>query len=261
MVRSSKYLVGKLSKGEKRRSGTMRTAFPKRRRRHGLQGRPPLMPELRHLLFQWFVDIRSSVRSRLKNRVAFAAARGIIKDIQDAAVRKGLPPPAPPNIEHPNWLHRWQADHGISLKHPTRRFKVSRGKCRRRSCNSIVNSHIARQAFVLLYGGSKECDVSVGCRCGVGRRGRVGCRRSRGLPQEGIAVSLDQKGAYFNNSESKNTTTMHQKGGTGPVDVKTNHAQARSRFSITTNMALRAPWLLPPMGGGPFQGQYGSRYT
>ena len=156
------------------------------------------MPELRHLLFQWFVDIRSSVKSRLTNRVVLAAAREIIKDIQGAALREGRLVPVPPNIDHPMWLRRWQTEFGIGLKHPTRRFKISRG--------------------------SKECDVSVGCRCGVGRRGRVGCRRSRGLPQEPLTISLDQKGVYFNNAESKNTTTLHHKGGKASVDVKTNHA-------------------------------------
>ena len=225
----------------------MRTSFTKRRRRHGLQGRPQKMPELRHLLFQWFVDIRSSVKSRLKNRVALVAARGIIKDIQVAAVKAGSPPPAAPVIDGTGWLRRWQLRYNIKLKNPTGRFKVSRGKLIRRARNAIVNSFIARFAFVRLYGGSKQCDVHVGCRCGVGRRGRVGCRRSRGLPQEGMVVSLDQKGAYFNSSESKNTYTMHH-GGDDAVDLKTNHAQSRSRFSITTNMALRAPWRVPPLG-------------
>ena len=248
MVRSSQYSVGKLSRGERHRAGTMRTLFPKRRRRHGLQGRPTKMPELRHLLFQWFVDVRSSVKSRLRNRVALTTARGMIKDIQGAALREGRLLPVPPNIDHPLWLRRWQMEFGISLKHPTRRFKISRGKCKRRTRNAIVNSHIARQAFVLLYGGSNECDVSVGCRCRVGRRGRVGCRRSRGLPQECMVISLDQKGCYFNRSESKNTTTLHHTGSRGPVDLKTNHAQSRSRFSMTTNMALRAPWRVPPFG-------------
>ena len=222
MVRSSQYLVGKLSRGERHGAGTMRTKFTKRRGRHGLHGRPPKMPELRHLLFQWFVDIRS-VKSRLTNRVVLAAAREIIKDIQGAALREGRLVPVPPNIDHPMWLRRWQTEFGIGLKHPTRRFKISRG--------------------------SKECDVSVGCRCGVGRRGRVGCRRSRGLPQEGMAISFDQKGVYFNSTSSSSTaisfdqkpvyfdstsssstTTVHH-GGAGSVDINTNHAQSRSRFS------------------------------
>ena len=75
MVRSSKYLAGRLTKGQRHKGGTMRTKWLKRRRSHGFQGRPLLMPELRHLLFQWFVDIRSSVKSSLKNRDALAAAR------------------------------------------------------------------------------------------------------------------------------------------------------------------------------------------
>ena len=91
-VLTSEYSVGKRSKGAKKRGGTMRNTFPNRRRRHGLQGRPPIMPELGHLLFQWFVDIRSSVKRRLKRRIVLAAARGLIQDIQASAVRSGLPP-------------------------------------------------------------------------------------------------------------------------------------------------------------------------
>ncbi len=207
------YLVGKLATGEQVRPGTMRTKFRNRRRRHGLQGRPVCMPELGHLLFQWFVDIRSSVKSRLRKRVVFAAARGIVNDLKAAAVQQGQPPPRAPKFEHPCWIRKWQNDYGISIKHPTRRFKISRGKCMRRTRNAMVNSHVARQAFVLLFGGDKECDVRVGCRCGVLRRRGHGCRRSQGLPQEGMWTSLDEKGAYFNASESKNTTTMHMNGG------------------------------------------------
>ena len=252
MVLGPDYAVGKLTKGEKSRPGSMRKAWWGRRRRHGLQGRPKMMPSLGLLLYQWFVDIRSSVKGRLKRRIVLAEARSIRRTIVEATVKQGLAPPPQPNIDHTQWLKSWQRNYGISIKHPTRKFKVSHGKCKRRCRNVTLNMCVARLAFALLYGGSNECDVSGACRCRCATTqfsdGRVGCRRSRGLPVEPMIVSLDQKGVLYNNSESKNTTTMHSRGSKQPVDLKTNHAQSRARLSLCTCMALRAPWRIPPLG-------------
>ena len=74
-----------------------------------------------------------------------------------------------------------------------------------------------------------------------------------------MIISLAQKAAYFNNSESKNTTTLHFRGGKGSVDLKTNHAQSRSRYSMTTVMALRAPWA-HAASPSAFQRQDATRY-
>ena len=213
------------------------------------------MPELGLLLFQWFVDIRSSVKGRLRRRVVLAEAHRLVRLLKDAYISKGMAPPDPPNVDHSAWLPNWQNQFCISIKHPTRRFKVSYGKCKRRTRNVTLSMCVARYAFILLYGGSEDCDGTVGCHCRCAKSkssgGRVGCRRSRGLPAECMVVSLDQKGVMFNNTESKNTTTMHMRGSKQPVDVKTNHAQSRSRLSLCTCMALRAPWRIPPIGFNP----------
>ena len=150
MVQTADYAVGKLAKGEKCRPGSMRKPWWQRRRRHGMQGRPKKMPELGLLLFQWFVDIRSSVKGRLKRRMVLASARALAHTIQDAHVRQGFPPPEPPNIQHSHWLKAWQKDYAISIKHPTRKFKVSHRKCKRRTRNVTLNMCVARLAFALL---------------------------------------------------------------------------------------------------------------
>ncbi len=63
-----------------------------------------------------------------------------------------------------------------------------------------------------------------------------------------MVMPVDQTGAYSKNSESKNATTLHMEGATEHVDINTNHAQSRSRYSMTTCMAQRAPWRIPPLG-------------
>ena len=55
----------------------MQTAWKKRKRKHGFQGRPKLSGELHHQLLQWFLLIRKSVKGRLWPRDVKHAAEAI----------------------------------------------------------------------------------------------------------------------------------------------------------------------------------------
>ena len=242
------------SRSAKKTVGTMKTKACLRRRNHGTQGRPQLLPELRVALFQWFIDIRSSVCGRLMGRAVLAQAERLLEEIADAYAQHGRPPPAAPVLDK-CWLWRWCREFGVNLRKPNLKYKVSRAKCKRRTRRVTINCFIARLAFTLLYGGSAACARGA-CNCRIGQASAgaadappSGCRRSRGLAAEPPMISIDQKGAYFNNAESKGGKTYHPSGSYDDrVKLKTNHAQSRMRFSLNTVMAVRCPWRVPPLG-------------
>ena len=95
-------------KGRSGRS-TMQTVFSKRRRRHGLQGRPHICPELRRALFQWFVDIKKSVKGRIWPNRVLRESRKLKKDILVELTKSGQQPPPSffPKL-NTQWLDGWK---------------------------------------------------------------------------------------------------------------------------------------------------------
>ena len=124
---------------------------------------------------------------------------------------------APPRLPVLNakWLYNWRRQYGVSSKHPCRKFKVSRAKAKMRCSVTTLNMCRVRFAFKLLYGAA---------------------RLRMGLPAEPAVCSCDQKGLHYNESESKNCVTLALTGD-DVVELKTNHAQSRSRMSLFTQVS------------------------
>jgi hypothetical protein len=208
LYQKSPEIIIKPGRNYKRKAHTMKTSFAKRRRLHGLQGRPTMCPELRDALFQWFVDARSSVKGRLWTRTEKAVAaklRGVIER-HCRAVHKA--PPKFPVIDG-HWLRGWPDEYGVSFKKPTKKFKVSRTKILARTRVTTLDAYIARYVFQQLYGAE---------------------RAAMGLRPEPIMISCDQKGVHYNESECKLCGTLDFIGDEA-VELKTNHGQSRSRLS------------------------------
>ena len=193
-----------------------------RRRRLGMQGAPHLLPELRNALFQWFIDIRKSVKGRLWARQVLQQARCLRGEIQTEAHKMGLPPPRSPKL-HYRWLQLWKDQYGVSLRKPNRKFKVSHRKMKSRTKYAWLNVWRARCIYRLCYGAM---------------------RRAKGLKDDMPIHIVDQKGVHYNEAESKNAPTLDFVGAT--VDLKTNHAQSRLRMSLNTH-ASNDPYFQPPI--------------
>ena len=201
---------------------TMRTSWDKRRRRHGLQGRPIYCPELQRHLFQWFLMIRKSIKGRLWSKHVKAAAEVIKKRIIKWYADQALPAPAMPKINR-RWLQRFRLTHGISFRHPNRRYKVSRKKIKNGLKVTWLNYWCARLLFQLLYGAR---------------------RKAKGLGQTPVTNHVDQKPVHFNEGDSKNLQTLEVSGAVD-VPLKTNHSDSRTRLTANTMVTHPAPTAQP----------------
>ena len=120
-----------------------------RMRRYGLQGRPMWAPMLRETLFDWFLSVRASVKARLPAKLVLNKAKMIATEML-AEMRRinefvRLP------ILDKNWLHRWKKEYGISLRKPTKRYKVNRTVLRDRlRAMWLTNIRIRALALVCL---------------------------------------------------------------------------------------------------------------
>lgn len=132
-------------------------------------------------------------------------------------------PPPMPKLSA-KWLHDWRRQFGVSFKKPNRKFKVSRAKALMRCRVTTLNMSRVRFGFKLLFGAE---------------------RLRRGLSDEPIVYSCDQKGLHYNEAESKNVTTLAL-AGEEAVELKTNHAQSRARMSLFT-MVSTDPLEAPPI--------------
>ena len=122
------------------------------------------------------------------------------------------------------WVHNWKREYGVSFKKPCRKFKVSRAKALMRTKVTTLNMVRVRYAFKLLYGEH---------------------RLARGLSDQPVVYSSDQKGIHYNEAESKNAGTLALTGDEA-VELKTHHAQSRARLSLFT-MVSTDPTQQPPI--------------
>ena len=168
------------------------------------QGRPKKALAFREMLFQWFVDIKSAVKTRIYVKFVRANARRLLAEFVRAFLDAGMPVPQTPMITS-SWLRRWKLEYGVSFRSPNKRYKVSyRGLLFRLEIewsNNVCIRHFAR--------------------------------RMLGRDPGNHLDNADQKGWYMNQAGSKNTPTLAFRGEEA-VELKENHAHTRARVSFMT---------------------------
>jgi hypothetical protein len=174
-----------------------------RQRQSVQQGRPERMPEVSVRLFDWFVDVRGTIRGRMPSHVLFAKAQLFLSEACRAMVRSGEIP-EPPKLSKA-WLCRWKQRWGVSTRQPNKRFKISHAAVMDRLQTFYWNVHAVRCLLRLLRGG-----------------------------REPVQESADQKGLHFNESGSRGAATLALTG-VQEVQVVENHMQTRERYSIMTH--------------------------
>ncbi len=217
------------------------------------------MPEMWHLLFQWFVDIRSSVESRLKRRIVIAAARGLIHDIKASAVSAGLPPPGPPSIEHPSLMnvagkpfHQHQAPDAAFQYQPWHvQTPHAQRHCQFARCSSSVRpfvwwgQRVRRPSQMSLWGGAPPRDrvspiawTAAGGHCSLARsEGRL-FQQLREQEHVDVAPQL-WRGRRGRQDQPRPVTValfdVHQHGAARPLA----HAAAWAAFQGQTERIIR----------------------
>ena len=167
------------------------------------QGRPYKCALIRELLWDWFVDIRRSLETRISPKFMLLKAREISGTILREQRRLGVFEPLPALDKH--WLYRFKRDKGIVFRKPNLRFKCSKetllGRLRAMWLNLFRVRRLAQHCF------GKELANSI--------------------------WGVDEKPIHFNESGSKAVRTL-EIAGAPAVRLKENHAATRERVSIMT---------------------------
>ena len=174
-------------------------------RTRGRQGQPFKCPQLGDLLWQWFVDIRASVASKLSPKIVMCKAKELAAKLL-AAMRASGCYSAIPDISR-MWFLRWKRNHGVVLRKPNARFKCSRDTLKLRLRAMWLNLIRVRHLASRLLGN----DLSL----------RI--------------WGIDEKPLHFNEGGSKCIGTL-EIAGAKEVRLKENHAATRQRVSLMTSV-------------------------
>ena len=101
-----------------------------RLRNYGRQGAPVLAPMLREALFDWFLCIRTCVAARIPPKLVLLKAKRIATELLSEMRKTGRFIRLP--VLNRKWLQTWKREYGVSLRKPTKRFKVRRDVLRGR---------------------------------------------------------------------------------------------------------------------------------
>ena len=181
--------------------GSVEVPYCLRQRSKGDQGAPSKMGELSVALFQWFVDRRILVAGRMNSKEIELQARTLLMAMCMRRLEGGVSP-EPPVINR-RWLSRWRHTWGVSLRKPTRRFKVKRLVLLNRLETYWSNLLVTRIFLRKVYG------------------------------IDPVQEQYDQKGVHFNEAGSKRTSTYEMPFRADPP-LRENHAQTRERLSWMT---------------------------
>ncbi len=187
-----------------------------RRRRTGCQGRPVRAPAVRELLFEWFSSLRRSVLCRIPPSLVISRAKLLVEAYVEQCLRNEVQP-QPPVVSRV-WLYRWCAEYGISLRHPNRRYAVSRAVLEERVVIDWSNVVRVRALCQAVHGYDPVCE------------------------------NFDQSPFHLNEVGSKGAKTLAYKG-SERVPLKENHAATRARWTVQTMVISEPPRVrrIPPL--------------
>ena len=176
-----------------------------RQRAAGLQGASYKCPELRELLWDWFVDVRASVAGMMTPRLVLQKARDIASQLLEA-MRKSGHYSALPDLDANGyrWLLRWKRDKGVSLRKPNARYKCS---------------------YPLLCARLRAMWLSL-------IRVRHLAQRLLGRDLSDQIYGIDEKPLHFNEGGSKRLGTLEVSGAPA-VRLKENHTHTHTRERVT----------------------------
>jgi hypothetical protein len=112
-------------------------------------GAPKRALEVRSALFDYFVDIRSTLKGRLPRFILQAKAKELYDTYREIKERTGEKPEELKLTD--KWLDSWCKDYCISLKHPNKRFSVSHDVRKRRIIQFLQNVWRTRYWWLAKY--------------------------------------------------------------------------------------------------------------
>ena len=190
--------------------------FHLRRRVKSMAGRPVKGGVVREELYDWFCDLKRSVRGRMPIAFVLQKASTMVEDLTLEAMKRGQQVQAPV-ISH-SWLRDWRLAYGVSFRKPNRKWKVAGPILAERLRIAWENTYRVRALALKVLGYDLDLD------------------------------NLDQSPFHMNESGSKAEKSMSIRGG-GVVPLKEGHAQTRERWTLqtTTTSNLERARAVPPV--------------
>ena len=145
MVNACKFAKRCLEKLER---GDFEEGAPKKKFRSAGGGRKAPAVEVREALFQWFVDVRTSLKARLPRSLFLLQA----KKLYDEWL---LQHPVPLNEQlkfTKPWIQGWEKEYGVSLRKPNKRYSISKDDCVIRVKDYLQNIWHIRNYFLTKFG-------------------------------------------------------------------------------------------------------------
>ena len=163
-------------------------------------GRKSRAPEVRDALFQWFIDVRTSLKARLPKSLFVLKAKEYYKDW----LQQYPGTPEEEKLRFSNqWIKGWEHEYGISLRKPNKRYSISKENCIVRVQDYLKNIWSLRYYFIKTFG----VDPPI--------------------------INGDQMPLHQNESSEQATLSFKNK----EVFVKENHHLARERVTVFTQIA------------------------
>ena len=192
-------------KNGRKRKSTGASQCPARRLTffRGSRGPVTKCPVLGMALWDWFVDIRSSVLTSMSPKYLLMKAKAMADTIVAEMAKEGEFIDMP--VIDMRWVRRWRHEHGVVLLQPNRRYKVSWAMAAER-CKYMWKNNFRVRYMAQIYLGN---DL----------RHRI--------------FGIDEKPIHFNESASKAVKTLHFEGAPYCA-LRTNHSASRDRLSLMT---------------------------
>ena len=135
---------------ESKESGEINVEPSKSKYRKAGGGRKTTIPDVRDALFDWFIDIRGTLKARLPRKM-FKTQCKIFYEQWFAQQSKEVPEDK--KIVFSNrWIRNWMSEYGVSLRHPNKRFQINQTDREERVADYLKNIWTVRKFFLDNYG-------------------------------------------------------------------------------------------------------------
>ena len=102
-------------------------------------GAPKKVIEVRTELFQYFVDIRSSLKARLPKKIFLTKAKSQYESYCESKREEGEEPPT--MLFSNRWLSDWCKEYQVSIKKPNKRFSI-KADVRKKRVADFLKKHL-----------------------------------------------------------------------------------------------------------------------
>jgi hypothetical protein len=113
-------------------------------------GRKNVVPEIRSAIFEWFIDIRGSLKGRLPLSLFKAQCEMVYENY---VKQQEITIPEENRLVFSNkWIQGWMEEYGVSLRKPNKRFQIKNTDRLERISDYLKNIWTVRKFFIDNFG-------------------------------------------------------------------------------------------------------------